>query len=705
MQKRSVALGLSLVPWILAVVACGDDAPPPNTPPVVSTAKVDPPKPVQPELAEATDGLKGADEASLDRSVQPCDDFYQFACGGWVKNTPIPGDEAGWFRGFSVLEEENKTLLKTLVESYAKGDTGGDASLKKVGDFYASCMDEPAIEKAGADPLKPWFAKIDRVQSLDALATTVSDLHSVGIPAFFDFDSEQDFKDATQVIGGIGQRGLGLPDRDYYLKDDDRTKKIRGEYEAHIVSMMQLLGDKPDAAKAKAKDVMEIETKLAQVSMSRVDMRDPQKIYHRMELAELEKLAPSFAWGKYFTATGVAKPPLNVAQPEFFKGMSDMLGKKPDWKKVHTYLRWHVARGAAPLLSTKFVDENFKMQKVLTGVEKLPPRWKRCVRAADQAVGMSLAQGFVKKTLGEDGKRLAKDMIMGIEAAQRENIASLSWMDQDTKTKAVEKLELIANKIGYPDKWRDYTALTIDAKSYAGNSARAAEFETKRQLAKIGKPVDRNEWLMTPPTVNAYYEPTMNEMVFPAGILRPPFFGAQMTTAINFGAIGMVMGHELTHGFDDEGRQFDGKGNLRDWWTKGSGEAFEKRAACVDAQYSDFVVHGEKVNGKLTMGENVADLGGLKLSFRAYQKGAASKPRTKTGGFTPEQQFFLGFAQGWCANVREESARLRIKTDPHSPPKYRVNGPVSNSADFAAAFQCKEGAPMARPAAVRCDVW
>jgi putative endopeptidase len=688
-------------------LACEHEAPPPAAPAPSASA---PAASASAAPAAATDpALRGPDESALDRAVAPCDDFFQFACGGWMKATPIPDDEASWVRSFSVIHQDNEIALKEILERDAKGDTRGDAYGQQLGDMWTSCMDEDAIEKRALEDLKPELQRIEKVRDPKSLASELAHLHEVGVGAVFGFDSEVDFKDASMMIAGIGQGGLGLPERDYYFRDDARTKEIRAQYEAHVARTLELTGESPKQAEADAKTVMKVETELAGKSMTNVELRDPQKVYHRLDLDGLKKLAPDLPWDGYLAGTGFPGiTAINVAQPDFVKEV-DAMAKSMSYADWRTYLRWHLARATSPWLSKRFVDEWFQFRQTLTGTKVLAPRWKRCVRFADQMMGEALAQPFVKEHLGEDGKQAAARMVTDIETSMKNDLEALAWMDEPTRTKAEAKLAKIMNKIGYPSKWRSYDGLAIDRASFLANAQRASAFETKRQLAKVGKPVDKEEWEMTPPTVNAYYEPTMNEMVFPAGILQSPFYGKDQAPTLNFGAIGMVVGHELTHGFDDEGRQFDAEGNLRDWWTPAVSAEFDKRAACVAQQYDEYVpIDDAHIKGKLTLGENIADLGGLKLSYAALERDQASAPSVPTaaqGAFTPSQQFFVGFAQAWCANYRPEALRLLVATNPHSPPKYRVNGPLSNLPEFAAAFQCKEGSPMVRPAAVRCEIW
>ncbi|MGA3119132.1 MAG: M13 family metallopeptidase [Polyangiaceae bacterium] len=700
----------ALLPSAVAFAACGSAALPPlrgavtvapSAAPAAASGGVD---------AGAPERLRGPDEAALDRTAQPCDDFYQFACGGWMKSTPIPEDEASWVRSFSVIHEENVKALRDILERDARGDVRGDAYGKPLGDLWSSCMDEASVERKGLDELRPELEAIDRVRDARSLIEELARLHSMGVGAAFSFDSEIDFKDASRMIAGVSQGGLGLPERDYYFRTDARTKAIRTEYSGHVARTFELVGETPAAAQADASAVMTIETRLARASMTNTELRDPQKVYHLLNLDGLKKIAPDVSWDAYLDSLGFPSiVSINVAEPDFVKEF-DAMAKSSDLAEWRAYLRWHLAASASPWLSGRFVAEWFRFRQVLTGTKALQPRWKRCVRFADQWMGEALAQPFVRDTLGEDGKRTAEQMVAGIEESMKGDIDSLSWMDDATRLKAETKLAKITNKIGFPAKWRNYDGLAIDRSSFVQNAERATRFEVRRQLAKVGKPVDKDEWEMTPPTVNAYYEPTMNEMVFPAGILQAPFYSSAQAAPLNFGAIGMVVGHELTHGFDDEGRQFDAEGNLRDWWSPVVAAEFDKRAKCVEKQYDDYVpIDDSHIKGKLTLGENIADLGGVKLSFATFERAEKTHPTAAVpGGFTPDQQFFLGFAQSWCANYRPESLRLLVATNPHSPPKFRVNGPLSNVGEFAAAFQCKEGSPMVRGGrdpGSRCEVW
>lgn len=661
-----------------------------------STAKTEPP-------SEA-----GIDREALDRSVSPCDDFYQFACGTWNKKTEIPGDEAAWYRSFSVIRDRNEEILKGILEGLAKGEGDGGQYGKQLGDYYATCMDEAAIEAADTKPLAPWLKAIDDAKDPVGITKTLGRFQSeLGSGILFSMSSAQDFGDATKVIAMVWQGGLGMPEREYYLEDTPKMKELRGVYEGHVEAMMKLAGEPEAKAKASAKTVLRIETQIAKAWMTKEDRREPKKIHHRVERAELAKLAPGIAWDAWLEAAGAKDvTAFNVAQPEFMKAMGKLLNggvSIADWK---TYLRWHLVRGTADELPKRFVDEKLRWRKALVGTQKLPERWKRCVRAVDAGMGEALAQPFVKKTLGAEGKASVVAMVQAIEGVMHQNLQKLAWMDEPTRKEALRKLSRIANKIAYPEKWRSYEGIGIQRDSYLANAQRAAAFEYKRQLSKIGKPVDRTEWQMSPPTVNAYYDAQLNEMVFPAGILQPPFYSNAASKAANFGGIGMVMGHELTHGFDDEGRQFDAEGNLRDWWSPTVNTEFDRRAECVKKQFDGYtVLDGVPVNGKLTLGENIADLGGVKLAYYALvgqlEKDQAAK--SQKSEFTPAQEFFLGFAQAWCGKIRDEALRHLVATNPHSPAVYRVNGPLSNLKEFADAFSCKPGSKMVRQD--RCEVW
>jgi len=642
------------------------------------------------------------DVTAMDASVDPCVDFFAYSCGGWIKKNPIPPDQSSWDT-YSKMQDENRVRLRAILEAAASPDAGRNAVTQKIGDYYASCTDEKAIEAKGAQPLKPALEQIERISSKAEIADVAAAM--IDDHVLFEFGSIQDFRDANQVIAAADQGGLGLPDRDYYTKDDAKSVELRKAYLAHVQKMFELLGDKPDAAAAEAQTVMRVETALAKGSMTRVERRDPKALDHKMTSAELEKIAPEFSWQVYFTKVGMPSlASLNVAAPGFFKGLNEELAKEnlADWK---TYLRWHLVRSDAPHLSSAFVNENFAFYgKTLRGQQELQPRWKRCTEAVDGYLGEALGQAYVEKYFGGDAKQQALKMVKEIQAAMEQDINGLSWMSPATKQQALVKLHGMANKIGYPDKWRDYSKLEIVRGDEMGNVERSRQFEFNRQLAKIGKPVDRGEWGMTPPTVNAYYDPQMNDINFPAGVLQPPAFDPNSDAAPNYGDTGGTIGHELTHGFDDEGRQFDAQGNLRDWWTENDAKEFVKRASCISDQYSTYTIIDDiKINGKLTLGEDVADLGGLILAYMAWQDDTKGQKLEPIEGLTPEQRFFIGYGQSWCGQTRDETKRLRATVDPHSPEKYRTNGVVSNMPEFQEAFHCKAGAPMVNQN--RCRVW
>jgi endothelin-converting enzyme/putative endopeptidase len=593
------------------------------------------------------------------------------------------------------------------LEQAAEPSPARTPNEQKIGDFFGACMNESAVEKAGAAPLKATMDAIAGLKSLQELPPLLARMHleSARTNALFGFGSSQDFANSEQEIAFASAGGLGLPDRDYYTKTDPKSEETRAKYLAHVARMFELLGDAPAAAKAQAQIVMEIETALAKASLTRVELRDPYKQFHKMTPAKLAAMTPAFDWVAYWKASGlIVTGMVNVTEPAFYTEVENQLKTRPvaDWK---TYLRWHAAHNRAPYLSAAFVQEDFDFfSKHLRGVKEQPPRWKRCVRLVDQNLGEALGQVFVSKTFTGDVKGQALAMVKEIEKAMDADLRQLPWMSEPTRKKALEKLHAMVNKIGYPDRWRDYTALRIEPDDFAGNMARAIEFESRRQLAKIGKPVDRKEWFITPPTVDAYYNPQTNDMNFPAGVLQPPLFDPKMDDAPNYGNTGGTIGHELTHGFDDEGRQFDAKGNLKDWWTKKDADEFIKRATCVSDQYSQYTVVDEvKINGKLTLGEDVADLGGLILAYNAWKAATASKKLEPIDGFTSEQRFFIGFAQWDCGDERPESKRANAITNPHSPEEFRINGVVGNMPEFAKAFSCKAGQPMVRTQA--CRVW
>ncbi len=650
----------------------------------------------------------GLDLSAIDKNASPCVDFYQYATGGWLAANPVPAAFSAWGTD-SLLFEKNRDVMREVLEAAAKNTNAPRGSNEqKVGDFYAACMAEDQINAAGLKPLQPELARIEAIKDAKGVQGEVAHLHTVGLSTLFRHGSTQDAKNSAEVTFEVLQGGLGLPDRDYYFKDDDKSKTIRAEYLKHVAKMFELLGDKPEQAAAEAQTVVGIETKLAEASMTRVERRDPQKVYHRMTAAELQKLTPNFNWADYFKAAGITqKTDINVAQPKFFEEVNRQLASTSvaAWK---TYLRWHLINVAAEDLSKPFDEENFNFKgHILTGATEQLPRWKRCVAATDNVLGEALGEVYVRKAFPPEAKKRALDMVQNLIAALRSDIGTLAWMNDATRKQAIAKLETLIKKIGYPDKWRDYSALKIDRASYVENDLRAGEFETRRDLAKIGRPVDKLEWQMTPPTVNAYYNPQINEIVFPAGILQWPFFDPQADDAFNYGAMGSVIGHEMTHGFDDQGAQFDAEGNLKNWWTEADLKNFKDRAACVIKQFNDFEVEkGLHMNGELVVGESIADLGGLVIAYAAWQKSLEGKPRpADTDGLTPEQRFFISYAYSWATNIRAERARLLAQTDPHPLPKFRVNGPLANFPAFAAAFGCKAGDPMVRAEADRCQIW
>jgi putative endopeptidase len=686
----------------LFVAGCGGSTqgqpPPPlptTTPPTVAPL---PAKPTR-DVSLASVGL---DAGAIDRGTEPCNDFYQFACGGWLKKTEIPGDKPRWSRSFNEIHQRNEADLKNILESAAaKAD---DPGLAKLGAYYGACMDEAGIEKAGTKPIAPLLAKARGVRDLAGVGALVTELHKQGIFVLFDTSAEQDFKDATRYIAYLDQGGLGLPDRDYYTKDDDKSKELRATYLGHVEAMLKLAGKKEADAKKAAADVMKIESELAKVSKTRVERRDPKGLYNKIDRAGVEKAVPRIKWSKYFEGLGHPQiQDINVTSVKFFEGVNELLSSisLPEWR---SYLEWHVVRSTARALSKAFVDESFRLEQALTGQKEQRVRWKRCVEATDQALGEILAQPFVKQRFAGESKTAAEAMVGAISDAFRRELDQLAWMDDPTRNASRDKLTAMAYLIGYPPKWRAYD-FEVKKAAYLDNTLAARAFDLQFRLKKIGKPVDREEWEMTPPTVNAYYHPLKNQMVFPAGILQPPFYSVQASIPVNLGGMGMVVGHELTHGFDDEGSQFDKDGNLRDWWAAAVRDRFKKQTECVDQQYSSYeALPGVKLNGKLTMGENIADMGGVKLSFAAYRALRAAAPELSVAeGFSEDQQFFLATGQVWCSKYRDEYARMAAQVDPHSPPRYRVNGSLANLPEFAAAFSCKKGTPM-NPERT-CSVW
>jgi putative endopeptidase len=648
--------------------------------------------------------FSGFDAASLDRAADPCANFYRYACGGWLAANPVPADQARWGR-FDVLQDRNRIILQNILESAAANKPVRTPIEQKIGDYYASCLDEKAIDQKSTAPLQPDLDRIAAMRDKTAITDVVIRLFRTGSEPFFRFSSEQDARDSTQVIGGLDQGGLGLPERDYYFKTDQKSVEIRNKYVEHLTNIFKLLGLAPAAAARQAAAVMRIETALAQGSFDLVTRRDPEKVYHKMTVKELTALAPSFDWPKFFQ--GVGAPPiesLDVSVPPFMESLEKVIATT-SLADIQSYLVWHLVHDSVEVLPTAFEQESFNFyRKTLAGAKQMRPRWKRCVDQTDNQLPDALGRRFIEKTLGEQGMRRTRQMVGEIEKAMARDLDALDWMTPATKAQARRKLAAIMNKIGGKEHWLDYASVTVARGDAYGNAERTSEFELLRQLAKIGKPVDKTDWGMSPPTVNAYYDPQENDINFPAGILQPPFYDNKMDDAVNYGAIGAVIGHELTHGFDDQGRQYDAEGNLRDWWTEEDAQAFDQRAQCLVQEYSGFTaVDDVKVNGKLTLGENTADNGGLRLAYMALMDSLKGKNPPKRDGFTAEQRLFLGWAQIWCDNQTSESARLHAQTDPHSPGEYRVNGVLSNMPEFQKAFACKTGQPMVRFPA--CRVW
>ncbi len=642
---------------------------------------------------------------NIDKSTEPCADFYQYACGNWLKNSEIPADQSEWI-SFNEIYERNLVTLRGILEKAAVDGPGRSPVEQKIGDYYSACVDDKTADAKGLDPLKPELDRIASVKDKAALMEAIARVQLVRPNPLFNFYSSSDLHNADMVIAYIDQGGLTLPDRDYYVKDDAARVEMRKHLTDYVTQMFILAGQTPQQAADAAQTVLRIETALAKTSMDRTLRRDPKVRDHKLGRDQAVALAPNFSLNRYFSAMGApAFSELNVSNPDFFKQVNAVIESEPleAWR---TYVSWHLLDAAAPWLSQPFVDTNFKMQKYLTGQARIQERWKRCVDATDGALGEALGQKYVEQTFGADGKQRMLKMVDALEKALDQDIKGLPWMSDDTKKQAKIKLEAIRNKIGYPDVWRDYSTLTIQRGDLMGNFLRANEFESRRQIAKIGKPLDRNEWGMTPPTVNAYYSGSRNEIVFPAGILQPPFFDKSMDDAINFGAIGSVIGHELTHGFDDQGRKFDPQGNLRDWWTEADGKEFEKRATCIADEYSGFTAIDDlKLNGRLTLGENTADNGGARIALMALKEMLAEtgKSDERIDGYTPEQRYFLGFGRAWCDQRRPEYSRTLVSVDSHSPGRFRVNGVVQNMPEFQQAWGCKAGQTMVKENG--CRVW
>ncbi len=644
---------------------------------------------------------------NIDKGIDPCVDFYQYACGNWLKNTEIPADQSQWV-SFTQLDEDNMVVLRKILEKASVGGAKRSAIDQKIGDYYGACMDDKSVDAKGLSPLQPELARIAAASDKAALIDAIARVHLIGPNPLFNFYASPDLHNAEMVIAYVDQGGLSLPDRNYYIKDDPKMAEMRQRLSEYVASAFTLTGRSAQQAADAAQTVLRIETALAKASMDRTLRRDPKTRDHRMTRDAAISLAPNFYLARYFAdldTPGFSE--LDVANPDFFKDVNAVI-ESESLDALKTYVQWHMLNSAAPWLSKPYVDAHFKYQQALNGQKEIQPRWKRCVDATDTALGEALGQRYVEESFGADAKQRMLKMVDALEKSLDDDVHSLPWMTQETKQQAKIKLTAIRNKIGYPDVWRDYSKLTVKPGDLLGNFLRANEFEARRQIAKIGKPVDRTEWGMTPPTVNAYYSPPRNEIVFPAGILQPPFFDKNMDDGVNFGGIGVVIGHELTHGFDDQGRKYDPQGNLRDWWTAEDGKEFEKRVSCIADEYSNFVAIDDlKLNGRLTLGENAADNGGARIALAALLnvigQDTSGKSAQTIDGYTPEQRFFLGFGRVWCQKMRPESARMKVNVDPHSPGRYRVNGTVQNMPEFQKAWGCKAGQPMV--SANQCRVW
>ena len=646
------------------------------------------------------------DVSAMDRSASACVDFYQYACGGWMTHNPIPSDQASW-SVYGKLHQDNQRFLWGILDNLGQATAHRSADQQKIGDYFAACIDETTIERLGAAPLAPTLARIEALHSADELPTLLALLHlETGSNGFlFDFGSNQDYADSDQVIAFAMAGGLGMPDRDYYTDQDAHAVELRRLYSEHVARTFVLLGDTPAAAQAHAATVLSLETELAKDSLTRVDLRDPHKLFHKMDRVTLSRLTPHFHWTPYFAALKLEDiATVNVTEPKFFAALDQLLANTP-LADLRTYFRWHAAHAAAPYLAHAFEAERFDFfDHTLRGVPAQKPRWKRCVAQVDRLLGEALGQEFVARTFGPQLKDATLNMTRQIEQAMREDIEGLAWMSASTKRQALAKLDAIVNKIGYPDHWRDYSSVRIERGDYYGNAQRAIAFESRRELAKIAKPLDRSEWQISPQTVNAYFDPQMNDINFPAGVLQPPLYDPKLDDAPNYGDTGGTIGHELTHGFDDEGRKFDATGNLKDWWTEADAKQFNDRTQCIVDQYAQYVVVDDvHINSRLTLGEDVADLGGLILAHMAWRAQAVGQSLQAKDGLTPEQRFFVGYAQWACENQRPENLRLHAKIDPHSPGRYRVNGLVVNMPEFAHAFSCPVTAPLVKKDP--CRVW
>jgi len=654
-------------------------------------------------FAQRPGPASSVDKAAMNPAIDPCSDFFQYACGNWVASHPLPADRARFGR-FNELQDHNERISLDILQG-AAAKTNRTGLEQMIGDFYSSCMDTATLAKKGLDPLKSELDRIAAIKDMAGIADEVARLQRTGVGVLFSFGAQPDPKDSNRTIAGLRPGGLSLPDRDYYLKTDAKSVEIRQHYVQHLTNMFQLAGDKPAAAATKAAAVLDFETILAKHSLDRVSMRDPNKTYNMKPRAFLAEKWTAFPWDAYFKALGApAFDSLDVAYPDGLNGLDTELGAQPidTWQAYFTY---HLLRSSAAELAQPFEDDDFDFwQRYLAGVKEPRPRNVRCVAATDRALGDLLGQKYIELAFGADAKAQITTLVEGLERSMGDDIGTLPWMTGATKAAALVKLKAITNNVGYPRKWRDYGTLAIAADDYFGNTRRGAEAMARQRIEKIGKPTDKTEWNMTPPTVNAFYSPQNNSINFPAGILQPPFFDPRRDMAVNYGGVGSVIGHEMTHGFDDQGRKFDGDGNLRDWWTAQDGSEFEKRVSCVADEYSGFTsVDDVKLNGRLTLGENTADNGGLRVAYLALEDALKVNPSGKVDGLTPEQRFFVGFAQVWCENMSPQEARQRAMTDPHCPGRFRVNGTVQNMPEFQKAYACKQDAPMVRPNA--CRVW